>query len=177
MEKTNTLLSQPSLELSYHRPDWVFEYTKAVKHIRECIPSNIKVCFLHVGSTAVRGLRCRPIIDIAVGVINPLDLITVRDILNVNGYVFNNERSTIYDLFLEKRGMGKQRFNVHVVTFDGKKWKEMFSYTEYLKSNPIAVKDFGNFKTDLVLKHKASYKEYEKAKAQYIANLLKEINK
>ena len=169
------VVNKPSLELSYHRPDWVFEYTKTVKHMREVIPSSIKVCFMHVGSTAVRGLRCRPIIDLVVGVINPLDLITVRDILNINGYKYNEERSTIFDLFLEKRGMGKQRFNIHVVAFDGPKWKDMFDYTEYLKENPKVAKEFGNFKTELVMKRKVPYIVYEREKAKYISELLKKI--
>lgn len=169
----NKALSKPSLELSYHRPDWVFEYTNTVKEIRKLLPANIKVCFMHVGSTAVRGLRCRPIIDIAVGVINLLDLVTVRDILDNHGYKFNSSRSQIYDLFLEKRAIGKQRFNIHVVEFDGKRWKEMYDYTEFLKANPSVCKDFGNFKTDLVLKKKVSYEQYEKEKAKYIAEVMK----
>lgn len=167
--------NKPLLELSYHRTDWIFEYTKAVKRFREIIPSKIKVCFMHVGSTAAHAVTARPIIDIAIGVINPLDLITVRDILALNGYEPNESRSTISDLFLEKKNKAEQRFNIHVVVFDGPRWNDMFKYTQYLKENPNAAKEFSLFKTDLIVKKKVSREVYEREKANYIKEILKKI--
>lgn len=168
-------VTRPKLELSYHRPEWITEYTKIVKEIRSIVPSKFNLCFMHIGSTAVRGVTARPIIDICVGVINPLDLITVRDILASKGFNFVEDRSTIYDLFLEKRGMGKQRFNIHIVEFDGKRWKDMFAYTNFLKNNPQAAKDFGVFKTNLLFKLNVPYEVYEKEKAKYIQEMMASI--
>ncbi len=166
------VVRRPKLELSYHRPEWILEYTKLVKEIRELVPKSIQLCFMHVGSTAVRGVTARPIIDICVGVINPLDLITVRDILAYNGFNYNESRSTISDLFMEKRGMGKQRFNLHVVEFDGARWKEMLEFTQFLKNNKIAAKEYGEFKTDLLFRKNYTYDQYEKEKREYIKKML-----
>ena len=167
-------VKRPRLELSYHRPEWILEYTKLVKEIRSYIPNEIRLCFMHIGSTAVRGVTARPIIDVCVGVINPLDLITVRDILSFKGFNYNESRSTISDLFLEKRGMGKQRFNIHIVEFDGVRWKEMLEFTQFLKNNQLAAKEYGAFKTDLLFRKNLSYEEYEKAKKAYIKKMLSE---
>lgn len=168
-------VKRPKLELSYHRPEWKTEYTNLVSQIKKIVPKSINLCFMHVGSTAVRGLTARPIIDVAIGVINPLDLFTVRDIMVVNGFRFNEERSTIYDLFMEKRGMGKQRFNIHIVEFDSKRWKDMFNFTVYLQANKEAAKKYAEFKTNLLFKKDIPYEQYEAAKAEYIKELIKEI--
>ena len=165
-------VKRPKLELSYHRPEWILEYTNMVKEIREMVPNKINLCFMHIGSTAVRGVTARPIIDICVGVINPLDLITVRDILSFKGFNYNEARSTMTDLFMEKRGMGKQRFNIHIVEFDGNRWKGMLEFTQFLKNNQVAAKEYGAFKTDLLFRKNLPYEEYERQKRIYIKKML-----
>ena len=167
-------VKRPKLELSYHRPEWKVEYTKMVKELTAMIPNYIPVCIMHVGSTAVKGLAARPIIDVAIGVLNPLDLFTVRDIMSVHNFRFSEERSTIFDLFMERRGMGKQRFNIHIVEYEGSRWNDMVEYTNYLKENKQAAKKYAEFKTELLFKKNLAYDEYEAKKAEYLKELKKE---
>lgn len=173
MPRNNETVKRPRLELSYHRPEWKTEYTNLVKEIKSFIPKYIQLVFMHVGSTAIRGLTARPIIDVAIGVLIPLDLFTVRDVMVARGFNFNDERSTIADLFIEKRGIGKQRFNIHIVEFEGKRWNEMFELTTFLQNDKEAAKKYAEFKTQLLFKKNIEYSEYEAKKAAYIKELMR----
>lgn len=170
-------MQKPSVDLTYYRADWLTDYTKEVKYLKSIIPAKFNCCFMHVGSTAASSISARPILDIAVGVINPLDLITVKDILVLKGYTFLDYRSNIYDLLLEKKYGTNSSFLIHVVTFEGKKWKDMFEFTQYIKNNPTVAKEYSAFKTDLLTRQKVSEAEYQKRKAEYIQKLLDSIRK
>lgn len=154
---------------------WVFEYTEEVKKLKKIVPSKFCCCFMHVGSTAAHSITARPIIDIAIGVINSLDLITVKDILVFNGYKFLDTRSNINDLLLEKKLEGKSSFFIHVLALNGKKWNEMFQFTEILRTNQKAAKEYSAFKADLLINKKVSPVEYERLKAEYIQKLLETV--
>ena len=147
-------------------------YTEEVKKLKKIIPTKYPCCFMHVGSTAAHSITARPIIDIAIGVINPLDLITIKDILVLNHYNFLDYRSNINDLLLEKKSEGNSSFFIHVLAFNGKKWKEMYDFTEYLRTNTKAAKEYSAFKSDLLITKKVSPEEYERLKAEYIKKLL-----
>lgn len=168
-------MSDTKIDISSNRTDWFSEYSEEIKRLRKIIPSKLCCCYMHVGATAARSVMSRPIIDIAIGVINSIDLITVRDILVFNGYKFLENKSNLYDLFLEKKYEGKSSFYVHVVTYNGNRWNEMYNFTEYLRVNPNAAKEYSAFKTDLLIKKKVSAIEYERLKAEYISKLLEKI--
>ena len=75
-----------SLFLTPYDSVWPKAFQIEKKYLRRIL-TNFTYVIEHIGSTAVKGLRARPIVDIAIGVGNIYDQIAIRDILNLSGLV------------------------------------------------------------------------------------------
>ncbi len=122
----------------------------------------------HIGSTAVKNLRARPIIDIAIGAGNAYDQIAIKDKLTISGYVYDNEKSSL-DCFCFHRNIdNKIVFMVYVYIFNSRAWNVAINLRNYLISNAKGREKYENLKLDLYNGVRNDKKQYEKLKKEYL---------
>ncbi|MFA6675266.1 MAG: GrpB family protein [Bacilli bacterium] len=155
-----------SFSLSNYNPSWPTDFRQERKIILSFLPKIIDVHIVHIGSTAVEGAVSRPIIDIAIGVMNPLDLITVRDSLSANGYLFSSKGSSINHFVMGKRVDGIIKFIIHIVKYNGIVYRQMANFVKKLKNNYSLIKEYNDLKIRLH-NEKASLKEYSHQKRYF----------
>ena len=95
----------------------------------------------HVGSTSIRDLGGKGILDIVIG-ISKSNLMKAKEKLEKAGYEFREKASYPERLFFRidylYRGR-KRRVHIHLTIFDHKDWQEMIGFRDYLQKHPIAV--------------------------------------
>jgi len=131
----------------------------------------------HVGSTAVRNLGGKGIIDIAVGVLGSKKSLA-RKKLETSHYTFREKASCLERLFFRKdrRYRSKtRRIHIHLVTYDSCEWKKMVGFRNYLIVHPAAIKQYSVIKKTGVKKALGDGEIYRTHKERFIKNILKKI--
>ena len=128
----------------------------------------------HVGSTAVKGLSAKPIVDIAVGV-NSLDELTRY--IPILKERYNIKNNTDYsEILLIKENNNETFFLIHVLCKNDIRYQNMLRFRDILISNPKILKEYEQLKQDLANKYINDRQQYTKSKNDFIESVLKNTN-
>ena len=123
----------------------------------------------HYGSTAVAGLRAKPIIDILVGV-EPLDdWIKCKGPLESLGYDYA-ENAGVPEHFIFGRGRDRTERThlVHVVEFEGEAWRSSLAFRDALRSHESLRVAYARMKERAVALAPKGRAKYNEAKQSFI---------
>lgn len=128
----------------------------------------------HVGSTAVKGLLAKPIVDIAIG------LDSFEDIK-----IYENKLKEIYtfkenfkknEILLIKENKTETFFLIHILLVNDKRYQDMIRFRNILNSNKEIFKEYEDLKITLSKKYANDRKMYTQSKNEFITNILKNTN-
>lgn len=118
-------------------PAWVAQYEAARDELLSLLGVS-SAAVEHVGSTAVPGLKAKPIIDIVVG-LPPDELEDERldGLLEPVGYTKSNVQtlSTARRLLFRRR-RSDAAVNLHLVDLDGSLWWRLIILRDFFRANP-----------------------------------------
>ena len=160
------------ITLQGYQPQWKTDYEQEKKEILDCL-NKYQVNIEHIGSTSVKGMCAKPIIDILIGVQHfpPSDDI-VQAIVDI-GYEYMKEASVSNRLYFIKRI--PKKYNVHIVKFRDKIWNNDIAFRDYLRQNPNAVREYSRVKRETAENGIDTLLEYSDAKAPFIFKLLNQM--
>jgi GrpB-like predicted nucleotidyltransferase (UPF0157 family) len=129
----------------------------------------------HIGSTAIPGLRAKPVIDILLQVSGHTDLQRIIDIFQSLDYYYTEQpdNPAPHMMFVKGysiNGYKGQAYHVHV-RYKGD-WDELY-FRDYLITHRIAAKGYEKLKLDLSGKFKNDREAYTKAKTAFISKVNK----
>jgi GrpB-like predicted nucleotidyltransferase (UPF0157 family) len=140
-------VSGPSdrVELVDHDPSWAELYEQEAARLRPIFDGSL-VGLEHIGSTAVPGLRAKPIVDVLVG-LRELEL-TDEQIAAMGelGYLFLGEHGLPGRLFFRKN---PRTHHVHVVEHRGEHWERQLTFRDTLRADEEERKRYDAFKRRL----------------------------
>lgn len=125
----------------------------------------------HVGSTSVKGLLAKPIIDIAVGIHSFEDFDMYIDLLK-NIYTIKRNKDND-EILLIKENKNETFFLIHVLLINSKRYKDMIKFREILVTNINILREYENLKINLSKLYSNDRKMYTKSKNNYIQKILK----
>ena len=73
-----------------HKTKWEEDAKQTIESLRKILQS-VAIDIQHVGSTAIKNICAKPIIDIAVGVLDLDEMLSLNDILEENGFIFRGQ--------------------------------------------------------------------------------------
>jgi GrpB-like predicted nucleotidyltransferase (UPF0157 family) len=104
----------------------------------------------HVGSTAVPGLAGKPTVDIAVGV-DSIDLPPeLVDRLTAAGFEQHADPERPWETRFVKGASFPREVIVHVVEWQGPKWREFLHFREALRADPELAAEYEQLKRALL---------------------------
>jgi GrpB-like predicted nucleotidyltransferase (UPF0157 family) len=119
--------------LADYDPEWPAEFAVERERIAHAI-SDLVEGIEHYGSTAVPGLRAKPIIDILVGVTQLDDWQSCRAPLEALGYDYAaNAGVPGHPIFGRGKDATGRTHLVHVVTFNGYEWRSNLAFRDALR--------------------------------------------
>lgn len=162
-------ISRDPLKVVPYNPAWPEIYAAERARILSIAPEFLD--FEHIGSTAVPGLRAKPIMDMMASVegLEGTEGLVAR--LTELGYTLI-ETGMRNRLFLRKYPAGDQKYHLHIVeqsTWNTRKERLM---RDYLCEHPDEAAAYGALKDGLVDDYKNDSEGYTKAKTAFIQKLI-----
>lgn len=172
-------LRRGDVRLFEHNKEWKIEGERTVNELREILGSNA-VDIQHVGSTSIKSIKEKPIIDIAVGTDDFNRILSYEAELLKAGYHYrpNHDMGGAQLLFAcgsYYEGGDMQTHFIHVVKYNSMEWRNYINFRDYLNTYPEIAKQYENVKTGLVEKFGSmgSRNDYVDGKAEFISHTLR----
>jgi GrpB-like predicted nucleotidyltransferase (UPF0157 family) len=149
--------------------NWECEFAVAKDELITIVGDNVlEVC--HVGSTAIKGIFAKPILDIHV-VVKENKTLNIEG-MHSAGYIFDGEYDLFGHMFHRKTGDGVVTHHVKCYLEEHGNHNDVLLFCKYLNENPCYAKQYSNLKHELSLKYPHSREEYTNAKTRFIESIL-----
>lgn len=153
------------IRLTEYNENWVRMYEEEAHLLKNIFGEEINK-FEHFGSTAIPGMKAKPVIDM---------MCIVRDIEIIDGF---NERmySLGYDVAGEwgipgrrlfRKGGEKRTHHIHIYQFDNPQIQRHLIFRDFLRSHPDEVELYRNMKEELAQRFDDT-SFYSKAKKPFV---------
>lgn len=162
------------IEIKPFNENWKKEYKKEAKKLLEIFGS-LTNRIEHIGSTAIPGMKAKPIIDI---------LIIVNDLSKVDA--LNNAMKTIGYTPMFEYGIKNRRFflkgkinrthHVHVFEYPHEHVTNHLLFREYLINHPAEAQKYAILKESLAKKYPHEIEQYMAGKNHFIKDIIEKAN-
>ncbi len=126
----------------------------------------------HIGSTAIKGISAKPIIDIAVGLKNWKDVKAVKDILEHNGYYYRQNGGDENRLFFAKGEETCRTHYLHVYEYGSIGWKNHTFFCNFLNTHECCRNEYAKLKKQLSLQFSEDRDAYTNGKEDFIRSII-----
>ena len=176
-EKRMLGLKRGEVTLLPHNEEWRTEAERLMRILEKVLGST--ACDIrHVGSTAVRTIAAKPIIDIAVGVSRLGDVRAFDSELEKNGIIFRGEDIKGQLLYVTGDFENDTRLShIHIVPYGKEAWKNYISFCEYLNAFPDEAKRYESLKFRLARDFPHDRTAYTQGKEKMVDSLIKKAVK
>ena len=168
----NLGLERGYLELCDYREDYPSIYEKAKEELLDIYKDRIKYID-HVGSTSIKGIKSKPIIDINIQT-DDLDDFKEYTESTVEGdiYTVKKEPTLGGDYLIRKEENGRVKAFIHVYKTGDMNGITSILFRDYLNSHEDEKKRYEELKMELYRKYKDNRKEYTHGKDKYIKSII-----
>ena len=177
----NVGLKRGYLEIMDYRDDYAQIYEEEKEKLLEIYKDKIS-SIEHVGSTSIKNIKSKPIIDILIQTDDLEDFKRYTE-LNVEGetYTVKKEPTMGGDYLIRKEEDGKVKAFIHVYKTGDMNGITSIMFRDYMNSHEDEAKRYEALKMKLYDKYKDNRKEYTHGKDKYIKEIIalamKEKNK
>ena len=170
------LNQEQGVELADHNPEWGKIAAHAVERLWRVFGSVAKD-IQHIGSTAVKNIKAKPIIDIAVGVEVFDDIESLTPVMEQGGFIVEyavkeNEWHG-FRVFADAEH-SIRTYNIHVIKSNSAKWHEFICFRDYLNLNPHAARKYETLKLKIIEETSGKHSDYKENKHDFIQQVLKD---
>ena len=162
--------------LEEYNINWPVKAATEINIIKQKCKFNWICDIQHFGSTAIIGLKSKPIIDIMIGVTDINMAQALVPVLESMGYCFWSDNPKKDRMFFVK-GMppyGKQRtHHIHVFEVNSYEWMARQAFRDYLNTNPEERAAYQNLKEMLANKFFEDRETYTSAKSEFVDSIVK----
>lgn len=152
--------------------NWVLKFEEE-KNTLKAIMKEKAVAIEHIGSTSIKGLGAKEIIDIMVGVQHLKDVEEFIEPLKDIGYEHVSHAQFPNRRFFRKGLWRAGTHHLHVYEYGSKEWSSNLLFRDYLRTHPLILQEYQQLKRDLAEKHHFDRAAYTEAKAPFIIDTIK----
>lgn len=166
-------LKRDEVRLEAHTVEWQKEFQRVKQDILNSTPIQEKR-IEHIGSTAIKDMVAKPILDLIVG---------VDDIENVDKAIFQGLKEAgflrlrvqrpneiVLVKFTDETYEVKTHF-IHLVEYNKDLWKNLIFFRDYLNSNETVREQYSNLKKEFVEENSGGIDEYTDYKEQFVKDI------
>ncbi len=160
-----------AVRLLPYNPEWAATGA-LVKRELISVFGPVAIEIAHIGSTAIKGMKSRPIIDIAVAVRNLATVPQFYDELLLLGYHHKGDTDSDNQIFLSAQ---KNRFNIyiHIVIHGKTLWNSYIAFCECLKKDAETRQKYEQLKSSLATRFAFDRRSYSFGKSEFVRRTLR----
>lgn len=156
--------------LTPHNPQWAI-WAKEEMQLLSDILSSYDPIINHIGSTAVKGIHAKPIIDILVELSNGICWNLIKDVMVANGYICMSESGNriSFNKGYTPAGYADKVFHIHFHRIGD---NDEILFRDYLIKRPEVAKEYEKLKLSLLTKYKNDRDGYTEAKTSFVRTIV-----
>ena len=167
-------MKRGTVYLEPHQSEWeraAEETISTLKNILGSIAADIQ----HIGSTSIKTISAKPIIDIAVAVNDYELILSKRDVIEKADIVFRFDERPEQLLFVMGDFENDTRsHHIHVVLYGSDEWNNYINFRDYLNTHIAAAREYETTKLRLAEQYPDDRIAYTDGKKETIDRLLAE---
>lgn len=165
-------LKRGIVELSDYNNDWEKDYKQEEILLKNAL-KNIIIEIHHIGSTAIVGLKAKPVIDILLVIENLNKINEIEELLKDYGYE-NRGHQGVNDRYFFAKGPEDARSHyLHFVEPKSNTYYNQIYFKKYLIEHPEYIKKYCSLKERLAAKYPNERPKYTQGKNDFIANVIR----
>ena len=154
--------------ISEYDPHWVGQFEILKKFLAEIFGSKA-LQIEHVGSTAIPGMKAKPVIDIFVIAEKMEDFLSEKEKMAAASYEWGNDFIGPNTLLFYKYGPdGEKCENIHVCEKTSPNVRRFLIKRDFLRAFPEKAKEYSDLKEKISHIHPNDYASYKVAKAPFL---------
>ncbi|WP_152657993.1 GrpB family protein [Oceanobacillus sp. CFH 90083] len=168
-------LKRDEVRLVDYTPEWNEEFIRVKKELVE--NTNLgENRIQHIGSTAIKGMSAKPIIDILAGVddLSKVDKSLFKDFTRAGFLRLKVERpgEIVLAKFTDDTYEVKTHY-IHLVEYQKELWNNLIFFKDYLNLDETARKQYLKIKLKYLKKSSTGVKEYTDFKEEFVKDIFK----
>ena len=133
------------VSITDYDPAWVQEAQRMIGLLKSILTGPDIIDIQHVGSTAVRGLPAKPIIEIGVAVRSQDSVERYRPVLEANGFRYQGEiKPDDWMYYMSHPDRNDHTHHIHMITAGSSCWTDYLVFRDYLNAFPEEMKYYGD---------------------------------
>ena len=167
-------MKRGTVYLEPHQSGWERAAEETILTLKSILGS-IAADIQHIGSTSIKTISAKPIIDIAVAVNDFDGILSMREELRQNGIIYRFEESPGQLLFvMGDFAKDTRSHHIHVVLYGSDEWNNYINFRDYLNTHIAAAKEYESVKLRLAKQYPDDRIAYTDGKQEVIDRLLEE---
>ncbi|MFC6825006.1 GrpB family protein [Halopelagius fulvigenes] len=163
-------LERGTVELEPYDEGWARLYEEERERLKH-VAGDRFLDFEHIGSTAIKGMPAKPIIDI-LAVVEDLDESRyLTPVLEECGFEYRPEEVE-GRLFFAKGPRTNRTYYLSVTERGSDFYEEKIAFRDYLSQHPKAAERYASLKTRLAEKYPENRGQYTRKKGQFVQDVL-----
>lgn len=171
-------LKRNTVELVDHDTAWEQRANQTIQRLQEIFGPAAKD-IQHIGSTSIKTIKAKPIIDIAVAADDFENFEPLIPQLENSGFSYRGwflvDRITVLNVYEElPSGDRVTTHHIHIVKADGGDWNNHIIFRDYLSAHPFVAKAYEALKIKLASQYPCDQdrKKYNDGKRDFIVQAL-----
>lgn len=169
----NLGLKKDEVKIVPHDERWQNAFVIAKKELIDCVKLQ-DMQIEHIGSTSIKGIQAKPVIDIVIGVenITTLDEAFFKALRKAGYYRLQVERPNeiVCAKFTDESFETKTHF-LHIVEFNKDKWRQMLFFRDYLNANEEVRLQYQALKNEFFSTKLNGINAYTEFKEQFVQSI------
>ena len=152
--------------LTEHKDIWEEWYTEEANRIKSFLPvPDIKIN--HIGSTAIKNIWAKPIIDILVEIPDSFSMEEIKNTIVSGGYICMSEEQNrkSFNRGYTENGFAEKVFHLHLRYYGD---NDELYFRDYMNDDPLIAKQYEELKLSLWKKYEHDRDGYTAAKSNFV---------
>ncbi len=175
-------LKRGEIFLCNHQMEWDSIAKETIINLKS-IFGELAIDIQHIGSTAIKNIKAKPVIDIAVGVKDFEKVLTYNSVLESNGFFFRGyegkDRQPVYQCGEFSNDINDMIFlthYIHIVIIDSDNWKNYINFRNYMNCHNAEAKLYETMKLNSIDKVSKSLLNYHQNKQKIVIEIIEKAN-
>jgi GrpB-like predicted nucleotidyltransferase (UPF0157 family) len=166
------------VSLADYDPHWAELFAQQRDRLAEILAPWLAAPVEHIGSTAVPGLRAKPVVDLLAPVTPPVTSPDAREplvrALSAAGWLYwpDDPRGATRLWFL-RPDPDLRTHHLHVVEHTHPRTRALLAFRDALRADAALAANYQRLKEHLALEHPANRNAYTNGKAEFVAEVLR----
>ncbi|WP_153126402.1 GrpB family protein [Peribacillus tepidiphilus] len=169
-------LKRGIVELAQHESQWASVADQTIQRLKG-IYKELAIDIQHVGSTSIKGIKAKPIIDLVIGVKNFQEVYDLVPRLEENGFYHKPENDQVWQIFFSCGNDAIRTHHIHVVIYGEDRWKGYIQFRDYLNAHPDKARQYEALKKQLAATYPEDRQKYTEGKSDFIVQMMEEADR